>query len=269
MVDLLKYSSHFADMMAGGNPFPEDDPRHQPWEDFFRDWYEKDARFQATLPKLTQENFSDFIVDALAGRFDVAAEHVLTIARTDYQAYESFLDGSIEGWLEQARRFNDPDLLASVRFRLTQRKMHWTGEALRIVREGLEKGQTSISSLDINRILQKGQEALDRAATVLPSTGQPVGRSAQDQEKRASTNIAAEEKITTERLTATIECPSAARKMEAYLKSKGIGLTEFAIQAQTTDRTLRTFRKTGKVRRDIFDNIAKTMGTTRDALLKD
>ena len=75
--------------------------------------------------------------------------------------------------------------------------------------------------------------------------------------------------IVNTRMRATITSKIAARRMEAYLEAKNIGLTEFAIQAQTTDRTLRSFRKTGKVRRDIFDNIAKAMGTTRDALLKD
>jgi hypothetical protein len=70
------------------------------------------------------------------------------------------------------------------------------------------------------------------------------------------------------RLRATVYCPSAARKMEAHLESKGIGQTDFASRVGTTDRTLRAFRKTGKVRRDIFESIAKTMGTTKEALLK-
>lgn len=69
------------------------------------------------------------------------------------------------------------------------------------------------------------------------------------------------------RFAATIDCPAAARKMEAHIQAKGIGLTTFAIQAQTTDRTLRRFRKTGQVRRDIFENIAKTMGLTKEELL--
>jgi hypothetical protein len=73
----------------------------------------------------------------------------------------------------------------------------------------------------------------------------------------------------TRRLRSTIESPTAARKMEAYIISKGLGLTEFATEAGTTDRTLRNFRKTGKVRRDIFEAIAKAMGTTKDAFLKD
>lgn len=71
-----------------------------------------------------------------------------------------------------------------------------------------------------------------------------------------------------ERMQSTIECPAAARKLEAYLKSKGLGLTEFATMAGTTDRTLRKFRKTGKVRRSIFVGIATAMGTTKEALLK-
>jgi hypothetical protein len=70
------------------------------------------------------------------------------------------------------------------------------------------------------------------------------------------------------RLTATIESPTAARRMEAYLTSNGIGQTEFANQVGTTDRTLRAFRKRGKVRRDIFEAIAEAMGTTKEALLK-
>jgi hypothetical protein len=70
------------------------------------------------------------------------------------------------------------------------------------------------------------------------------------------------------RLGATINCPRAARKMEAYLETNGIGLTAFANQVGTTDRTLRSFRKTGKVKRSIFDDIAKAMGTTKEDLLK-
>lgn len=70
------------------------------------------------------------------------------------------------------------------------------------------------------------------------------------------------------RLPATIESPMAARRMEAYMESKGIHQSEFGVQLGTTERTLRKFRQTGKVRRDIFDAIAKAMGTTREALLK-
>jgi hypothetical protein len=55
--------------------------------------------------------------------------------------------------------------------------------------------------------------------------------------------------------------------MENHLESRAIGLTDFAATVGTTDRTLRSFRKTGKVRRDILESIARHMGTTKEALL--
>jgi len=69
------------------------------------------------------------------------------------------------------------------------------------------------------------------------------------------------------RMSASITSPSAARKMEAYLLAKGIGLTDFASTAGTTDRTLRSFRTTGKIRRSILEGIATAMGTTKEDLL--
>jgi len=70
------------------------------------------------------------------------------------------------------------------------------------------------------------------------------------------------------RLPSTISSPLAARRMESYLESNPMKRSAFAVQAQTTDRTLRSFRKTGKVRTDIFKNIAKAMDITPEALLK-
>jgi hypothetical protein len=69
------------------------------------------------------------------------------------------------------------------------------------------------------------------------------------------------------RAPGTIYSPLAARRMEAHIASKGLGMTEFAGMVPTTDRTLRTFRRTGKVRRDIFDGIAKAIGQSRESLL--
>lgn len=70
------------------------------------------------------------------------------------------------------------------------------------------------------------------------------------------------------RFSGTVTSPSAARKMEAFIDSQGIGFTEFANKAGTTDRTIRQFRKTGKVRRDIFQGIARVMGLKLEDLLK-
>lgn len=69
------------------------------------------------------------------------------------------------------------------------------------------------------------------------------------------------------RLRQTVFSPVAARKLETYMESNG-GQTAFAREAGTTERTLRSFRKTGRVRRDIFDAIARVMGTTPDSLVK-
>jgi hypothetical protein len=70
------------------------------------------------------------------------------------------------------------------------------------------------------------------------------------------------------RLSAMVESPIAARRMEAYMTAKPIGQTAFANQVGTTDRTLRSFRATGRIRRDIFFNIAKAMGLKVDELVK-
>jgi hypothetical protein len=70
------------------------------------------------------------------------------------------------------------------------------------------------------------------------------------------------------RAKATVNCPSAAQQMEEWLEDKVIGLTKFANQIGITDRTLRSFRKTGKIRRDSFQKIAELMGTTAEELLK-
>jgi hypothetical protein len=62
--------------------------------------------------------------------------------------------------------------------------------------------------------------------------------------------------------------PIAARRMTEYIDSSGSTLSKFAEQVKTTPRTLRRFRKTGKVQRVILDAIAGAMGSTREALLK-
>lgn len=70
------------------------------------------------------------------------------------------------------------------------------------------------------------------------------------------------------RFSGIVTSRSAANKMESYIESKGLGFTDFASRAGTTDRTLRKFRKTGKVRRDILRGIAHAMGLKIEDLLK-
>jgi DNA-binding Xre family transcriptional regulator len=69
------------------------------------------------------------------------------------------------------------------------------------------------------------------------------------------------------RASSTITSLAAAQKMEAYIEKKNIGMTEFATRAGITDRTLRSFRKTGKIRRSLVEGIAKAMGITKEELL--
>ena len=71
------------------------------------------------------------------------------------------------------------------------------------------------------------------------------------------------------RLSSQITSPSAARKMEAFMENKALNQTEFAIQAKTTDKTIRKFRQTGKVKRSILTGIASAMGITKEELLKE
>ena len=71
-----------------------------------------------------------------------------------------------------------------------------------------------------------------------------------------------------QRMSATIHAPSAARKMEVYMNAKGLDQTEFSIQAGTTDKTIRKFRQTGKIKRTILAGIAAAMGISREELLK-
>lgn len=71
------------------------------------------------------------------------------------------------------------------------------------------------------------------------------------------------------RLSTQIDSPIAARRLEAYLESKLIRQTEFGIQVGTTDRTIRKFRETGRIGRDLFDKFAAAMGCTREELMKE
>jgi hypothetical protein len=70
-----------------------------------------------------------------------------------------------------------------------------------------------------------------------------------------------------QRMSATIHSPSAARKMVEYMNAKGMNQTEFSIQAQTTEKTIRKFRQTGKIKGSILAVIASAMGISREELL--
>lgn len=70
------------------------------------------------------------------------------------------------------------------------------------------------------------------------------------------------------RLSSQITSPSAVRKMEAFMESNALNQTEFAIRANTSDKTIRKFRQTGRVKRSILTGIASAMGITKEELLR-
>lgn len=55
--------------------------------------------------------------------------------------------------------------------------------------------------------------------------------------------------------------------MVDFMNANGLSQPKFADMANTTDRTIRSFGKTGKVRKDIFRDIAAAMDATVEDLL--
>jgi len=69
------------------------------------------------------------------------------------------------------------------------------------------------------------------------------------------------------RIPTTVNNLAAAVRMETFIAASPLTQTDFATQAGTSDRTLRSFRATGKIRGDIFTRIAIAMGLTREELM--
>ncbi len=66
----------------------------------------------------------------------------------------------------------------------------------------------------------------------------------------------------------SIGSSAAVQAVRVYMDVKGLDTTQFAIQAQTSDRTIRKFLKTGRLRRSTFDGVATAVGVTREQLLR-
>ncbi len=71
----------------------------------------------------------------------------------------------------------------------------------------------------------------------------------------------------TRRASAQIDSKLAAHRLDDFLRTYPAGQTAFAVQAGTTDRTIRSFRKTGRVKREILARIAEAMKRTLEDLL--
>jgi hypothetical protein len=69
------------------------------------------------------------------------------------------------------------------------------------------------------------------------------------------------------RMSRTLGSPEALRVVTDHLEQTKLTDTQFGNQFDTTDRTVRSFRSTGKMRRSNFEAMAKSMGLTTEDLL--
>ena len=66
----------------------------------------------------------------------------------------------------------------------------------------------------------------------------------------------------------SIGSEEAVQAVKEYLRTTGLSLTQFGNQFNTTDKTLRNFLRTKKLRRATFEEMAKSMGLTTQQLLR-
>lgn len=70
------------------------------------------------------------------------------------------------------------------------------------------------------------------------------------------------------KLSRTAGSPEAVSAVTAYLAAKVMSLTEFSIQSQMTERTVRRFLEKGEIQRANFKSMAEAMGLTAEQLLR-
>jgi len=70
------------------------------------------------------------------------------------------------------------------------------------------------------------------------------------------------------KISRSITSPSAARKLEQFISTSGLTLTQFAGKAEADQRTIRRFRRTGTVDKTVLARIAGVMNTSVEKLLK-
>jgi hypothetical protein len=155
--------------------------------------------------------------------------------------------------------------------------------ALEVLAHGLGEQRASLRA--VQRFLTPGSvgwrkhekqiDAIDRRLAALLTGGSPSRKIKRVQRRNKPVKKIAARLVespladaATSESSRSIFSPIAAKRMEAYRKSKGIGLTEFASQVGASERTIRRFRKVGKLRLSIFGDIARVMKTTKEELLK-
>jgi hypothetical protein len=123
--------------------------------------------------------------------------------------------------------------------------------------QGVEE-ELRIMLLELRGQYERGTSPQPASPKIKPASPPPAATPQQPQPIKAEKP---------RRMPTSVHSPSAAAKMTKFMDSKGLGQTEFAIQANTTDKTIRKFRQTGTIKRSILADIAKAMGTTKEDLL--
>lgn len=65
----------------------------------------------------------------------------------------------------------------------------------------------------------------------------------------------------------SVGSPEAVAAVKQYIQSRGLSQTEFSIEAGVSERTLRSFLASGKMRRSSLDGVARAMDLTLEQLL--
>lgn len=201
----------FADRFSGGNFFPPGSPLHDWWETNCRYAVEEQARLAAEVLKRVPaesakpEELLAWFLDIVAGRFDIVARRFLVgIDRSlQFPLYEEFLSQDMESRIAYAcsnrHRAGLPESTGTaLRFRLMQRKAHWSAEALKQIRDSEQRmkepdaAQAQQDDCPATTTRQKpppnaGLAQTEPQANATPSEGLAKTKPISTSEKRAQT----------------------------------------------------------------------------------
>lgn len=222
------------------------------------------------------------------GALALASAHDVLVRRTDILA--DAVESSEAGWVEAFTRAADTiyqhelrelealEIVPAHDNFFEKRKKAWelaanqaidwlgerTGTISPLVEDAIRK---AISMWSVDRIeesrklLQEHFKSNRQAKKLVSVTAPEVSHDDRLETRRAvdGTNVG--------RLSPSVVSRPAARKVQQYIETHD-GQAVFARKAGISEKTLYKFRTTGKVKRNIFRDIASAMGTTPDELLK-
>ena len=223
------------------NPAPPGHPAYEAWEAATRqaelELFDYQSQMLQIQPqRLTGHEFGQFYIKLAFQTLQIWAKRTLSIVITwaDVRAYEKWLESYRKNYLRDAQRY------------LTQK-----------IQEGPDLVETFMVELSVQLLRAERHWTANAIAKV------------SDNQKRLSDSAPVVKLPEPKNFPKSVRSPIAARRVEEYLNSNPtIKLTDFANKVGITDRALRSFRKTGKIRRDLFPKIAEAMNITLKELLK-